>query len=525
MKIAITLTILMVGSMFYSQTWKTYPYVPAGSQVSFPLDEGRHSAEPSEWWYTIGHVVGATTGKHYSYMLTYFYYPYGTSIDGFRILNISDDDNLIFNDETKVLSYDSLATDKLYIEANLLGGGVETWKNKMNGTNALPFEYEINASSADVTLSLDYNTTKRPLILGDDGYLLQGDSNYTYYYSQTGIDVLGSITYNGITENIAGLGWIDRQYGTLNPSNGTEYEWFSIQLSNDMDINLWNIFNAEYKVPDDEKFRIFAAYVNDTTQYTSSDFELERLSYAYTPDSVKCYAQSWRLTSPINNVDLTIATLYSNSEVQSPFRFYEGATTVSGTVNGTSVTGVGFTELLHAYEVPDVTIANNGNVWNNSIPFYWNLNNPDDGNPLFYKLEYSNNNQQSYTLIVDGISDTSYIWNTNQFSNGDTFWLKLSGYSIDGTLVGSTTKQFTYDNTVGLSEQVKALVFCYPNPARESIRIKAEDIQKIEIIDSNGKLIRTEKRKIINVKNLKRGSYIVKTYTKSGVFTDKIMLE
>jgi len=54
---------LLVNVSYLAQTWKTYPYTPTGSQVSFPLDEGRHTNEPSEWWYTIGHVVGATTGK------------------------------------------------------------------------------------------------------------------------------------------------------------------------------------------------------------------------------------------------------------------------------------------------------------------------------------------------------------------------------------------------------------------------------------------------------------------------------
>ena len=461
-------------------------------------------------------------------MLTYFYYPYGSSIDGFRILNISDDDNFVFSDEMKVLSYDSLATNRLNIQANLLGGGIETWKNKQNGSTILPFEYEIHASSADVTLNLDYNTTKRPLILGDDGYLLQGDSSYTYYYSQTRIDITGNITYNGITENISGMGWIDRQYGTLNPSAGTEYEWFSIQLSNDMDINLWNIFNAQNEIPNDEKFRIFSAYVNDSTQYTISDFNLERLSYAYMPDSLKCYAQSWRLTSAINNVDLTITALYSNSEVQSPFRFYEGATRITGSVNGYSVTGVGFVETLHSYEKPDLTLTNDS-LWNNSILLKWQLNNPDEGNPLHYKLEYKTNNQNNYTLIANNISDTLYNWwSSPSFADGDTIDIKLTGFSKDETIQSSITKQLIYSNAASVIEVKNEIVSIYPNPAKDIINITANGLQKVEIRNIEGKLILTQNSASnstkINVKGLKKGVYFIHVYTKNKTKVKKVTI-
>ncbi len=519
--------ILTLSFSAYSQVWKTYPYTPTGSLVSFSVDEGRHASEPVEWWYTAGHLVGATTGKHYSYMLTYFYFPYG-SIDGFRILNISDDDAEVFYDDTQFLTYPIIASDKLDIQANLLSGTVETWKNKYDAATILPFEYEINASSPQLTISLEYDTHKHPLILGDDGYLEQGYTNYTYYYSQTGITATGSISFNGITENVTGTAWIDRQYGTLNPSDGTEYEWFSLQLSNGMDINMWNIFTDENTVPDDERFEILAAYIDETTQYTHSDFQLERLEFAFTPDNQRCYAQKWRLTSSINNLDLIISTLYSNSEVQQPFRFYEGATTVTGTVDGVSVTGYGFTELLHSYEAPDLTLSNDL-TWYTTLPINWELNNPDDGNPLQYDLAYSLDNQTTYLPIVSELTDTTYTWSTSLFADGDTFWLQLTGYSIDGTLTTSVAKEFTYDSSLGLAEKQLASITIYPNPALETFSIHAENIKHIKVFNSKGILVKTVKKEQANIpipiKNLSQGIYFVKVYTDIGVVTQKLLIK
>ncbi|MBO6630541.1 MAG: carotenoid 1,2-hydratase, partial [Psychroserpens sp.] len=362
-------------TLLTAQDWKVYPYTPAG-QVAFPVDEGRHAAEPIEWWYTAGHVVGQTSGKSYSFMYTFFHYPQST-FDGFRILNITDDDTGTFYQDVLPLNYTTLSTTGFDIEASVFLAGIETWRNKVDGGNQpIPFEYELFASTAQAGLDIDLVTTKRPLILGDDGFLNQGIVNYTYYFSQTANTVSGNLTFNGVTEPVVGTAWIDRQYGNFNPLTGEKYEWFSMQLSNGMDLNLWNIFTPDRLIPDDEKYKILSAYVDESTQYTTDDFQIERLAYNCMPDEVMCYSKQWRLTSVVNNIDLVISTLHDNTEVQLPFRFFEGATSVSGTVNGVAVTGIGFAELLHSYEDPAITVTSPiDGTYDPSNAITWDLDN------------------------------------------------------------------------------------------------------------------------------------------------------
>mgnify|MGYP000607062124 FL=1 len=243
MKLKFSLIAFILSALVcYAQDWKVYPYSPPNSLISFSEDEGRHLSEPVEWWYTTGHITGDTSTKEYSYMLTYFYYP-DSGFDGFRILNLTDHSDGTFYQNVLPVNYTTLSTTELDIEANVFLAGTETWKNKLDGgNNIIPFEYEIFASGGGITLDFELVTTKRPLILGDDGYLDQGSVNYTYYYSQTGNDLIGSLTINGTTETVTGTAWIDRQYGNFNPFTGEKYEWFSMQLSNGMDVNFWNIF-------------------------------------------------------------------------------------------------------------------------------------------------------------------------------------------------------------------------------------------------------------------------------------------
>jgi len=533
MKLKISLIALILATLLcHAQDWKTYPYTPPGSLVIFSADEGRHTGEPVEWWYTSGHFIGETSGKEYSYMLTYFYYPVSVSIfnfEGFRILNITDEATGAFYQETKpILTYSTLSTTGLDIVANLFPSGSEYWRNKLDGSsNPLPFNYEISASSSIASINFELDTTKRPLILDGDGYFEQGLSNYTYYYSQTSNTLTGSLTLNGDTENVTGSAWIDRQYGDFNPFTGEKYEWFSLQLDNGTDLNLWNVFTADRMIPNDPKYKILAAYVDESNQYTISDFEIERLEYFFTPDNLKSYSKKWRLTSVSKNIDLIITSNHTTSEVditELSFRFFEGSVNIEGTIDGVNVQGVGFAELLHAYEHPDLSISSpNGGIYNAALPISWNLNNPDDGRPLTYDLEYSIDNQNSFNVIAQDIAETSFLWSNPSISEGDDVWFKVIGTSIDGTLISEEISSASSSVSLSIADFNPNGVKLYPNPVSNELTLEfnnAIENLKLEIIDVRGRVLFSDETKQtslkkINVSAFPQGVYFIRIYSES----------
>ena len=518
-------------NFLFSQSWKIYPYHQQGSLIYFPQDEGCHQAEPTEWWYTTAHLTGDSTGNEYTYMLTYFYYPY-YGFDGFRIFNLAIESNNIFYDETLPCNYFVLSQDSLNIQAQPLYSTQEEWVNLTDSSGiALPFQYHIFATQQHGFIDVEYDAYKPPLMIADSGFLYQGAGGYTYYYSQTGLYVNGTISIDGITETISGIAWVDHQYGEFNPSSGEHYEWFSIQLSNGMDLNVSNIFDTNNGIPDTSTYKICCIYYNDTTSTTVSDFTLERLEYAYMSDSLRCYSQKWHLIW--NNIDLIISTLNSDNEVQLPFRFYEGSTEITGTVSGQNVTGVGFAELLHSYEKPQIQFISPDtcSVWNCSQPIIWTTINPDEGNPLNYALFYSIDGCASFNQISDNITDTIYYWDCSGLQDSLYCVFKITGYSIDSTITGSSLSDSVLLIITGIKNYVNdKFVRVYPNPATEKINIVSPtQIKNVTIFNYAGQSVYksnvNNNNALINTNNFESGVYIIRIETINGIETHKVIIK
>lgn len=491
------LSFLIFYSLFIhvqAQSWKVYPYQPEGSLLAFPADEGYHPAEAVEWWYMNGTLTGETTGKSYSFMISYFHVPM-FGFDGFRIFNLADETTGEFFTETLPCFYPVLSEDHLQINAALYGGNAESWTTLTDNTgNLIPFEYALSAVSEAGNLELNLTNQKRPLLIADSGYCNQGGTSYSYYYSLTHLLANGSITLNGVTENVTGTTWMDHQYGNFNPSVAEQYEWLSIQLSNGMDFNIYNLFTAENTIPENPDYRHMSVWVNDSTSFSASDFLLERTQYIFMEDSMKCYARQFHFV--YDSIDLTFTTVHTNQEVLLPFRFYEGLMTVEGVAGNTTVGGSGFAELLHSYEHPRMRITHpqTGATRGEQTTFSWQLLNPDEGRPVKYDIWISLMDSLNYNKMAQGIADTTWIWEHSGIEPGSPFFLVIEGYSIDTTLYGyAYSGQPLYVNAdlKPFTDMIDEISL-YPVPADEYLLVRWKNKvtnTTINIYSLTGKLI------------------------------------
>jgi len=65
----------------------------------------------------------------------------------------------------------------------------------------------------------------------------------------------------------------------------------------------------------------------------------------------------------------------------------------------------------------------------------------------------------------------------------------------------------------------------YPNPTTGKVTIQSDNIQKVEVYNISGKLIKSTTSNVINIDEQAKGVYFVKLIGESGVSTQKIILE
>lgn len=527
-----TFLLLLTVPYAKAQAWKTYPFEPVNSLISFPLDEGRHDSEPIEWWYSVGHFTGKDTGTPYSYMLCYFY-TQQFIYDGFRIFSLCNDKTGEFYTESLPLQYTDLSTNRMNLNAmvGLLDTRSETWKNVTDNEEIpIAFVYEQKAEAEGFAINFKHESEKSPLIVADSGYLYIGEGAYSYYYSQTRNLLSGSLTLDGVTEEIEGTSWFDRQYGNFVIAQDNSYEWFSIQLSNGTELLVYNVFTSDGRIPDLKQNRILALTDSANNQFTSSDFNIERLAYKYTQDIERCYAQKWRIVSDTYKIDLTCSALHTSTEVQTPIRFYEGAMNISGTINGATVSGKGFAELIHHYEVPEVLFSNPVLSGNDSLLLAWEILNKDEGNPLKYTLSYALNLEEKLNIIVQNFSDTSLNWELPELQNNDLLTFYIRAQSVDGTLFAEETAEYSHISSRTNNVINRSLIKIFPNPANSTLFFESDEEYILDLYTINGKKVITSgniKAKVFkqNIADLPPGLYIAKMNFDGNSISRKIRIK
>ena len=297
-------------------------------RVFFPQDEGGHPGYDREWWYANFHLVDPA-GREYGAVVSYFNPPY-------RMMSVSDIQSEVNHHEFTLGagSYSEGALD-------LSWGGQDRWYR----TATDPSAYSLETYGSECRLDLTLTSAKPPLLVGGDGLLGWSSDQSTYYYSLTRLEVEGEIEIQGVTSTVTGIGWMDHQWGDF----GTNlcYDWFSVQLDNDTEMIFWQGYqeNGTLLTPD------ITMMLPDESTYYSQDLTVEKLETWTSPETGREYGIHWRLQETGKDIDLELEARFPEQEVTGNIiTFWEGALEVSGTLEGEAASGVGYAELVCAYE-------------------------------------------------------------------------------------------------------------------------------------------------------------------------------
>ena len=422
--------------------WKFYPYKDPGSQIVFPKDEGRHIGVPNmEWWYSVMHLRGETSGDRYAVLVTHF----NNQIRLFTVTNL--DKKVHTSGATMGLLNSSFGRLDLTHRTKY---GKDIFRTKKDEKGKLiPFEYEIQTHHDKMNLSVQLKSQKRPMMVAGDGYIAVGTSGHTWYYSLTNLAVSGVLEHQGLKEKVTGIGWMDHQWGpfVISPfelgRTFETYEWFCVQLENGMELMISNIFDRDYHLPMTEDYgAVELLYSNGEGRHTERR-EFKRTGYWRDPVSGHTMSMGWELKVPELNVDIKLTPDLVDQMVQLPMNgsFWEGSVSVTGTIDGVAVKGKAFGELLHRFEKPEVEISTLKSTWkrNETLTLDWKVKNPDDGNPLNFSVSLVQNGVE--TLLKQDMRVAQFSAKLESIlgaQSASKFTLKVRAYSVDKTIKGET---------------------------------------------------------------------------------------
>jgi predicted secreted hydrolase len=314
------------------------PYGPA--QVHLPKDEGAHPESKMEWWY-LNATVSDNEGHQYTAMLAYF--NKASLRPPLKIISIADLDAGVFHQDVPTISQLMVA------KPNYAEGGLDLrWNDydRWYRTDQDSYHYSVQAKGDSIGFSFDLVQEKDPLMVGGNG-LIEWTEGSTYYYSLTRLQVGGQIEIEGKTIDVEGIGWMDHQWMEDMAEKG--WQWFSIQLDDETDIICWNIVNLDGTV----ESRDLTMMLADGSIYHTTDLELAATDSWVSPDTKETYGMTWKLREPGHDIDLEIKARFPEQEIillkevpQYTWQIWEGGTTVSGQIDGSSVSGIGYAELV-----------------------------------------------------------------------------------------------------------------------------------------------------------------------------------
>lgn len=318
--------------------------------IELPKDEATHNFDV-EWWYYVGHLQALSPeGKprNFAYELTVFRGTPADAIHGyvahFAFIDLDKKEHHPFQAINPLASKRPPAPSdkgfKFVFRAGL-------WS--IEGLNGLD---HLKAFSSNYGIDLQLVADKAAALFGDQGIVDYGPTGKLAYYSRTRIQTKGTVTVpnaQGKLERlkVVGTSWMDHQWGNTGDPRRLGWDWFSIQLTNDVDFMLFNVRDTTTKqiiktlgFIIDQHGAVQAIPEGTISIVGSHPYSFEDVSYPMQFDI--------NAGAPFN-LSLVVKARFPTQRFQVPGQitpiYWEGSSVTTGSWQGIPVEGQGFTEI------------------------------------------------------------------------------------------------------------------------------------------------------------------------------------
>ncbi|MXZ79821.1 MAG: carotenoid 1,2-hydratase [Gammaproteobacteria bacterium] len=320
--------------------------------IRFPADHGAHESFRHEWWYFTGNLR-TRDDREFGYQLTFFRFAHPRK---------PDIENAWNNSQTWLghLAVSDIASGRFHTDQELsrqsLGlAGVEAtpFRVWLHGWSATDFGHmdenglslELFAEGDGFGIDLEVRSAGPPVLQGENGYSPKSHSGTpaSHYYSYPAMTTSGQIQIGGMSHDVAGSTWMDREWssGILQPGQ-SGWDWFALRLDDGSRIMAFQIRQEEGEPyrhavlirPDSRKQHIEVVAMKPVRRWRSPATGIE-------------YPIGWELefSAPDGSISIAVESLMPDQEVDLMFRYYEGAVGLTGLYGNLGISGRGYMEM------------------------------------------------------------------------------------------------------------------------------------------------------------------------------------
>ncbi len=230
------------------------------------------------------------------------------------------------------------------------GPGASRWAVRSPESPASPASgvpWIIHARGQGYELSLDAQLLGQPVLNGDHGLSRKSAElgAASYYYSIPRIAVRGKVVREGVSSDVHGLAWLDREWGSGSLGAKEQgWDWFAFQLQDGSALMFYSLRNHDgTRNPNSA-----GTWVDPggRAQSLSTDQVSIDVSDHWTSPRGGRYPSRWRVRVPAVGLDVEVRPALANQELGTTPRYWEGAVDLRGVRDGHEATGRGYVELV-----------------------------------------------------------------------------------------------------------------------------------------------------------------------------------
>ena len=332
-----------------------YREVTPDRVLEFPKDHGAHPDFRQEWWYFTG-VFETENGDQKGFQLTFFRF-------AGQQLEVQPDSQWHSNQSWMAhFAISDVANQQFYSAEDFSRGTLglagatpsplKIWTNSWlvqegNGDCDSCLVLNLKAATTEFAVDLSLETDQAPILQGDRGFSVKNPAtgNASYYYSYPEFGSSGIFTIADTEYHVKGHVWMDHEWSSgVLAKNQTGWDWFGLRFREGGSLMAFRLRD------ENEQHYHYALFVDpqgNQVVFKSSEISMVSDQIWQSPKTGSKYPQRWRLNlqNDERSLSLTVDSLIPDQEHSDSFNYYEGLVSVSGKLDGQSMSGEGYMEL------------------------------------------------------------------------------------------------------------------------------------------------------------------------------------